>query len=813
MNWKRIVSVIATLAMATSMFAAFAEAIPEASLSQAPGSAVTDAADSVPAPEDAPADVPSEDAPLTDVEDPAPEGTQDVVVSVEPAGDPSADDVPLEEPDEVIEDDKDLDAASVTAFVQRLYRVGMGREADASGLNTWVTGLLYGGQTGASVAHGFFDSKEYKAMNRTDYQYVNDLYSAMFDRAADQQGLATWTAFLDGGMSRDYVYAGFVNGVEFKNLCARYGISPGTYTSGQPRDQNPSVTAFVQRLYQVVFSRKGDESGLNDWTNRLIIRDKTGAQVVQGFFGSGEYTRQNKSDDQYIADLYRAMFDRAGDAGGVATWKKSLYNGLSRTWVINGFAGGTEFKNLCARYGIDAGSVSSGQSRDKDPLVTEFVTALNRYLLGRPTPSENELNVYTSMVLVNKMSGPALVRKYTEDPAFIQLSQYVTPNDGVTMLYNGLLGRENDISSYEKSTYVTLWVNGGLTAAMEAMLKSDEFKNRCKSHNIPYTDSTYTPGTLTVKVGGSTVTMDTLRTVAGVCQAELTPTMLNYPEAVKAQAVAAHSMIVANHNAGNKAPAINWKEPTQQVKDIVTQVINEFVLYNNGTTKSVALTPYYSHSPYATSQSAADAWHTSAYPYLTAQSTEYDYLAAKEGGFSNVDQTVRINSDELAAIFNAMYNSDGKHPIEMEGSTSQVITVYKRNSDGTVANFLTHVKWYDPSKGWVRNSTPSAHYFWMNACKVLGINKLPSSVIKNVTYAGYSGGKSYWDFTFVGKATASGSCVGMSQWTAYGFARYQATSNSATNMNDYKKILLHFYNTVKRGTTGTNACTVEKLSG
>ena len=104
---------------------------------------------------------------------------------------------------------------------------------------------------------------------------------------------------------------------------------------------------------------------------------------------------------------------------------RDRYNGLSRTWVINGFAGGTEFKNLCARYGIDAGSVSSGQSRDKDPLVTEFVTALNRYLLGRPTPSENELNVYTSMVLVNKMSGPALVRKYTEDPAFIQLSQYV----------------------------------------------------------------------------------------------------------------------------------------------------------------------------------------------------------------------------------------------------------------------------------------------------------------------------------------------------------------------------------------------------
>ena len=734
---------------------------------------------------------PDADAPVVDITpaDPA-DGAQDL------AGAP----VEGEETDEKNDD-------LITQFVKRLYTTCMGREADASGLALWTGLLRAGSYTGAQVAKGFFDSPEYQRMNRTDAQYISDLYYAIFDRAPDAGGLATWQNSLATGMSRDYVFAGFANGTEFKNLCGRFGVNPGSYASGQPRDQNPQVTAFVNRLYNVVMGRNGDESGLNMWTGLLNTGAYTGAQVAHGFFFSKEYP-SGRSDDQYIADLYRAMFDRTGDSSGIATWKIVLYNGLSRVYVLNGFAGGTEFKNLCARYGITPGSVSSGQWRDKDPLVTQFVTTLARYMLNRPMPSEYEINVYAQRVLESKTSGPDLVRQFMADPSFQSYYNSLSPNDASRMLYNALLGRENDISSYEISIYVNLINSGGRNSAIEAMIKSEEFKQHCEAMHVPYT-AAY-EANLTVTVGSSAVTMDALRTVAGVVQAELSAEMLKYPELVKAQAVAAHSYITAQHNAGVKAPAVHWKEPTQEVKNVVNQVIDQFVLYTAGGKTTVALTPYYSHSPYTTSFAASSAWHTSAYPWLTAQSTEYDHLAKSQGGYATADQVVRIDSEQLTKVFNAMYNASGKG-ITLEGSTKDLVTVYQKNGSGYANNLLTHVLWFDQTQnngagGWVRNSTPSVQYFCKAAAETLGLDIFPSTVLKSITYDGYSNGKAYWKFTFASKQLAVGAGLGMSQWTAYGFASRQS------NMNDYKKILLHFYNTVPRGSSGTNACKVGTLS-
>ena len=719
----------------------------------------------------APEDAPSEDAPLTDVEDPAPEGTQDVVVSVEPAGDPSADDVPLEEPDEVIEDDKDLDAASVTAFVQRLYRVCMGREADASGLNTWVTGLLYGGQTGASVAHGFFDSKEYKAMNRTDYQYVNDLYSAMFDRAADQQGLATWTAFLDGGMSRDYVYAGFVNGVEFKNLCARYGISPGTYTSGQPRDQNPSVTAFVQRLYQVVFGRKGDESGLNDWTNRLIIRDKTGAQVVQGFFGSGEYTRQNKSDDQYIADLYRAMFDRAGDAGGTATWKSLMGKGVSRTYVLKGFAEGTEFKNLCARYNIIQGTIATSEARDVNPNRTGFANNLIKYLMGYTNGNTSILNNYAAY-LNGGHSGSQLVNDYVlKTSEYTALAGNLSASGMATALYNGLLGRENDISGYEKQNLANIVLNSGIPAAVQTVLQGDEFKDYCKRCEVTVgggtTDpggTTPLPGTLTVEGGGQVRTAAATEVLAYVVMGEVGG--MNNAEVFKAQAVAAYSWIMYQYSAGTTAPKVSWKEPTQAVRDAVNAVAGQMLTYNG----KAAQTSYFASSAGRTN-AAVDVWGGNV-PYLVSVASAYDAAVTPSDWYSH---TEIFTSDEMSKIFHSLY--DGTQAAVLNADPAQWLTVIDYGPN-YLAKYvqcgLTYLN--DDTGNTIVNPKPKGNFFIERANKYLGGYRWRSpNFVMNYN------GNGTWTFTFYGW----GHGVGMSQYGAYGYA-----TKAGWN---YQQILAHYF--------------------
>ena len=53
--------------------------------------------------------------------------------------------------------------------------------------------------------------------------YTSRVY---MDREADSSGYSTWLNALTSGWSREQVMQGFSRSVEFKNICARYGMTP-----------------------------------------------------------------------------------------------------------------------------------------------------------------------------------------------------------------------------------------------------------------------------------------------------------------------------------------------------------------------------------------------------------------------------------------------------------------------------------------------------------------------------------------------------------------------------------------------------------
>ena len=378
---------------------------------------------------------------------------------------------------------RQMDTAQVEAFVQRLYRICLGREADESGLAAWVGWLMDGSQTGAQAAYGFFASKEYKAMGRTDEEYVADLYRAMFDREGDAAGIQTWLSSLENGLSRDYVFAGFVGGTEFKNLCGRFGITLGSYASTQPRDQNPQVTAFVNRLYNVVMGRNGDEGGLNDWTGRLNSGTNTAAQVVYGFFFGTEYGRKNATEEQYLADLYEAMFDRTGDASGISTWMGVFATGASRLAVLDGFAGSTEFQNLCARYGVTPGRVEARETRDLYPGPATFMYRMLKTLFAA-APGD-ELNSYVQR-LADGAGGDDIAKEVLSSAAFLAMGyqSYELP----AVLYAALLNRAP--TQQETGQMLVALVEGQTAAdAAQLILKTSEFAAYCAALSVKVQDS------------------------------------------------------------------------------------------------------------------------------------------------------------------------------------------------------------------------------------------------------------------------------------------------------------------------------------
>jgi len=258
---------------------------------------------------------------------------------------------------------KPMDEEKVTAFVTQLYNVCLDRNPDTDGLNTWKTLLKNRTKTGAECASGFVFSPEFKNKNYCNEHYVKQLYRAFMGREADDGGLNTWVSLLESGKTREFVFNGFSQSEEFKNLCNTYGITLGSPITEPTYGTVPKgscsvcgkscgVVDFVNRMYAVCLDRTADEGGLNSWCELLWSHQKTGRQIAEGFIYSPEFKRHNYSNEDYVEHLYQAFFGRGSDEGGKSYWVSQLNAGMSREEVFNGFVGSNEFGVLCAKYGI-----------------------------------------------------------------------------------------------------------------------------------------------------------------------------------------------------------------------------------------------------------------------------------------------------------------------------------------------------------------------------------------------------------------------------------------------------------------------------
>ncbi len=245
-----------------------------------------------------------------------------------------------------------VDREKVEAFVKRLYVECLDRQPDAEGFNAWVEALCNGTGNGANVAAGFFFSDEFKNRGLSNEEYVEKLYRVLMGRGSDAGGKASWVDILNKCGGRKGVFKGFVYSPEYAMICQDAGISVGTYEPGG-RDRNLSLAMFVGRLYTKALGRGYDETGMDAWCEAIGTGQGTIDQVsTNGFFHSEEFINKNLSNEDYVTVLYHTFFDREPDASGKAAWVKALNEGASRDQVLWGFANSVEFAQLKASFGL-----------------------------------------------------------------------------------------------------------------------------------------------------------------------------------------------------------------------------------------------------------------------------------------------------------------------------------------------------------------------------------------------------------------------------------------------------------------------------
>lgn len=256
----------------------------------------------------------------------------------------------------------------VEGFITRLYEVCLGRTPGASELNGWVNQLTSGETTGTAAAYGFVFSPEFQAKNYCNEHYITYLYKAFMDRAPSDADLKGWAAQLEQGKTREEVFNGFAQSIEFGTICTSYGVAQGvsievpkpgygTVPHGPCAldGKKDGVTAFVERLYTVCLGRGADAAGLKDWTAQLWNHTASGAEVAHGFIFSDEFQGKNYSNTDFVKQLYRAFMGREADSAGLADWVSQLDTGKTRESVLEGFVGSDEFTAICAAASIARG--------------------------------------------------------------------------------------------------------------------------------------------------------------------------------------------------------------------------------------------------------------------------------------------------------------------------------------------------------------------------------------------------------------------------------------------------------------------------
>lgn len=257
-------------------------------------------------------------------------------------------DIPVVNP---IVEEAELDVGD---FVQRCYKVALEREAEEEGYKYWCDSLNNGQACGAQVGFGFIFSQEYMNKEKSNEDFVNDLYAMFFGREADSEGYAYWLSALENGDSREKVFAGFANSQEFYDLCKKYAVVSGWYAVGIDNGSQGGVNCFVARLYKICFKRLPDLGGQAYWVSQLIDGSLDGTTAASGFVFSAEFTNLELTDEEFVAYMYAAFFARKADVQGFNYWMTEIRNGMSRNDVFSGFTGSAEFINLCDSYGIIA---------------------------------------------------------------------------------------------------------------------------------------------------------------------------------------------------------------------------------------------------------------------------------------------------------------------------------------------------------------------------------------------------------------------------------------------------------------------------
>lgn len=243
------------------------------------------------------------------------------------------------------------DEGRLVRFVTHYYLRALNRNPTTAEATSQINVLGAAGQSQAqlnegakTLARSLFNSSAYSARNRSDHDFVYDLYLACLQRQPDQGGWDYWTGQVPY-QGRTNIVEAFVQSSEFA-IYSRvlYGID---------LFDTKRTDLFLTGFYSAALNR-GPSS--TEQTTQRVAFDTASATgrtavivAVQTFgdslFNSAEYVARNRSNHDYVYDLYWAYLQYSPDSGGWSYWEGQVAS-QGRTLVRTAFAATPTFQEI-----------------------------------------------------------------------------------------------------------------------------------------------------------------------------------------------------------------------------------------------------------------------------------------------------------------------------------------------------------------------------------------------------------------------------------------------------------------------------------
>ena len=259
------------------------------------------------------------------------------------------------------------------------------------------------------------------------------------------------------------------------------GIFPDTQTNNEiaikmgliPSDVDiAQLENFVTGFYEACLLRSPDQTGLTHWVNALLSGEITAKELSEGFLFSPEFTNLNTTDQEFVTTLYQVFMGREPDAGGLTHWINNINDGMSRSNLLDNFAGSNEFENICSEYGINAVAEES--------LVEQFVIRFYEKCLNR-VPDQEGLNHWVNGLENSSLTGADLAESFIFSQEFYNIG--TSDEEFLLILYQAFFNRQPDTDGYNHWADA---LNNGTSRAnvLDGFTSSVEFETLCGEYNI-----------------------------------------------------------------------------------------------------------------------------------------------------------------------------------------------------------------------------------------------------------------------------------------------------------------------------------------